>query len=475
MASKKNSIIILIVLFTAMATIILMLRGTFSSNNSNQEVSDDFKSQIESKFDDPEIRKQDSIKQLQELYDKLNFYANDEIAKQFISSDRVNILITGVDSRLNTKYRHADANHIISIDFENKRYDIVAIPRDTPTEFFRLDTLQDTNTVVNVNTLNTLLTDTLFSENDTFPLTYIDTVYMKLTECRPIRGRKTYFDQLEKITGIGKIDYWVEFGFSQAMGLLEFFGFQDSKASLQVLRSRKKYNTGDFQRVYNQAKFMSQMMSSHFNKLDGLTGSIILRGALSLVETNISFSEAKQLLAKIKKKNMLPNKNNMEITVKPTKLKTFINYDFTNKTTFDSLKNSINEYSQNHVHKHDSNISVNIETKVTRKLFRFIAKAIRDSSKSPVYVIRDLKTVFKQHAWLQISNPILRDSIRSQMGILLIDAYDKQGKPKKSDNIRYAIEAEKALLDQRTIDIEQTIEVDTLIENETYFENQLNI
>ncbi|MFA5511743.1 MAG: hypothetical protein WC313_04765, partial [Candidatus Kapaibacterium sp.] len=135
-------------------------------------------------------------------------YAYDESAGKYIKriykGRRINIALTGVDSRLGDRYKHADANHIISILLDSGKIEIISIPRDTPADAGYDDT----------------------------------TGQNKLTIVRAAKGRKAYFQELCRIGEVDKIHYFAELGFSQAIGIIEWLGFDKPNETLQILRSR---------------------------------------------------------------------------------------------------------------------------------------------------------------------------------------------------------------------------------------------
>jgi len=122
----------------------------------------------------------------------------------------INIMVTGIDSRLGDNMAHADANHVLRFFLDSGLVEIISIPRDTPADAGFDDT----------------------------------TGFNRLTNVRANRGRRTYLNTVSKIAGISSIDYYVEFGFSQAIGLLELLGYKDNASStLRVLRSRQAYSS----------------------------------------------------------------------------------------------------------------------------------------------------------------------------------------------------------------------------------------
>jgi anionic cell wall polymer biosynthesis LytR-Cps2A-Psr (LCP) family protein len=348
---------------------------------------------------------------------------NTGLDKEFYNGKRINILVTGVDSRLGTGCKLADANHVVSINLTNGTIDIVAIPRDTPTDFSHL---------VKVYTK---------PDSSTFVM---DTAYMKLTETRSSKGREIYMNQVELIGGFDKMHYWCEFGFSQAMGILEFLGFKEPKAALQVLRTRKTNASGDYQRCYNQAQFIRQMILKYFNALDGIGGNIILRGMLAIIDTDISYDTAKKIFTELKAAGFTGRKDQITVTVKPSGIKDFHNFDYTDERTFDSLKTAVARYYSKHK-EDDSTKDFSVENRVLGRLTNAIQTATADTAKRPQLVVNKLNIYYIQRAWLQIQNKQKREEMRDKISNMLIRAYTKLSDTKRVREIKYTIESEKAL------------------------------
>lgn len=304
-------------------------------------------------------------------------------------------------------FKHADANHIISFNPALKSFKIYSIPRDTPTDI-----------VLN------------------------DTAYYKLTEVRA-KGRNTYFAEIKKISSIQKIDYYVEFGFSQAKGILEWLGYSDPASTLQVLRSRKAAVPDDFQRHYNQANFMKQVLVRHFSKIDGLMGNVIIGGALSIVDTDISFSEAKDLIEKLAASGF-PEDYTFDIKVLTSPGRKYQEINFQDESKIAELKNKIESYNSKHFN--DSTISENVEDKVDKRLQQVISQAVLDSAISPNKVINKLKVYYEQKSWLQLSNIYKRNIYRDEISNLLISAYINNNDMTSADKIKKAVENEKLFM-----------------------------
>lgn len=164
----------------------------------------------------------------------------------------VNMLVTGVDARMGEGGGRADANHLVRFFLDSGCVEIISIPRGTAA-------------------------DAGFPDTSTFNM---------LANVRTARGQSGYFKAVAEIAGVPKVDYWVEFGFSQALGLLELIGYRDNASStLRVLRSRKAYATGDYQRTYNQGQFIRQALLRTFDKTDDFLGQLAMRAAINRLES----------------------------------------------------------------------------------------------------------------------------------------------------------------------------------------------
>jgi anionic cell wall polymer biosynthesis LytR-Cps2A-Psr (LCP) family protein len=327
-----------------------------------------------------------------------------------LGGKRVTILITGLDSRLGEghSHPHADANHVVSLWLDEGKAEVISIPRDTPADAGFHDT----------SGLN------------------------KLTNVRANRGRNTYHKEVVRISGVPKINHYIEFGFSQAMGLLELLGFQDNaKSTLQSLRSRHSYGIGDFQRSYNQGQFIRQMILKQTPKLDdGIMTEVLLRGALLLVDTDLSAEQASSYLQQMKSKGF-GKKEDVVVRMKPSMKMQVTAFDFTDPTVVAALQkqNDRTASKQNTGKKSGDEMGM----QVGNKLEKLLAASKRNLPKNPKAVIGQLEPYFKQRAWLQVSSTSQRATIRSEFGSQLTQAYSLLKKTDQADRIRTIIEAEE--------------------------------
>ncbi len=297
------------------------------------------------------------------------------------------VMITGVDSRLGTGCPHADANHLLSIYPDKGYIDIVSIPRGTLAPA---------------------------GQSDSSGQNY-------LANTRAIKGRDRYLSEVCRIADIDTIPYFAEFGFSQAVGLIKLLGFgKNAMSTLRVLRARKSFPQGDYQRCYNQGQFIRQMILKHFEAMKTPAGGIILSGALALVESNLPKDTASMLVVRLIKSGFPKDLSSVTVRLKPayTQVEKF---NFMDQKSIDNLHNQIVSRAP-----HDSTFtrektSDELSNKMYSRLTSLI-NDVRNKSKAPEYVIRRLKPVNEQKAWYQIEDVVNRERIHSQIYTLLRSA-----------------------------------------------------
>lgn len=310
----------------------------------------------------------------------------------------VNVMVTGLDSRLGDPMGHADANHLVRFFLDSGCIEIISIPRDTPHDAGFEDT----------------------------------TGLNKLTNVRANRGRAAYHVAAAEIAGVSRIDYWVEFGFSQAIGLLELMGYKENASStLRVLRSRQAYAAGDYQRVYNQGQFIRQIILRAFDQTDNFLGELALRASLALVETNLTYETCDQMLDALRSRGFSDaDPSRIWVRLKPaliTKLKVY-SFDSANVDAIDhQITQKISRLGLD-------SIPVNTQT-YERRLYNLVQKAAADSARSAGSVIRLLRRPYEQRAWLQIPNLSKRKMYRDQICGMLIASYRRVKNPDAAKRI----------------------------------------
>jgi anionic cell wall polymer biosynthesis LytR-Cps2A-Psr (LCP) family protein len=310
----------------------------------------------------------------------------------------VNVMVTGLDSRLGDPMGHADANHLVRFFLDSGCIEIISIPRDTPHDAGFEDT----------------------------------TGLNKLTNVRANRGRAAYHVAAAEIAGVSRIDYWVEFGFSQAIGLLELMGYKENASStLRVLRSRQAYAAGDYQRVYNQGQFIRQIILRAFDQTDNFLGELALRASLALVETNLTYEACDQMLDALRSRGFSDaDPSRIWVRLKPsliTKLKVY-SFDSANVNAIDhQITQKISRLGLD-------SIPVNAQT-YERRLYNLVQKAAADSARSAGSVIRLLRRPYEQRAWLQIPNLSKRKMYRDRICGMLIASYRRVKNPDAAKRI----------------------------------------
>ena len=341
---------------------------------------------------------------------KIDNTAGDENTPIF-TGKRINIAITGLDARMGQVSKLADANHVISILIETGEIEITSIPRDTYCDLgFELD-----STGLDLN---------------------------KLTICRAKKGRNKYHEELAKIARLDKIHYWVEFGFSQAMAIIEFLGFKDPASTLQVLRSRKGLGGDDFQRCYSQGQFIRQAILSHFNKFTGTLGGVLARAGLLLVETNLTGDKVVEIINNLENVDFPKSAASVVVLVRPPLKIDYKAYDFNDETVANIVK-KIEKFNKP---RFDNGIEEPQPiVDISEKLNKVIQSVIIDTANNPNRVISTLSLYFEQRVWFQVKNKDEREKIRKQIAELLIAAYNKKNKKEEADKIKEIIEAENKI------------------------------
>ncbi len=305
----------------------------------------------------------------------------------------VNILVTGLDNRLGQNDNHADAIHLFSIFPEQGRIEVTSVPRDTK-----------------------CFIDSLFPDS----LSHFSNARAKL-------GRSGYLHTAENFLGKGKIDYWVELNFSTVMGILQLLGYQDPATALQFLRHRKSYGLGDVQRSHNQANFMKQAIIRHFNAMTGMSGEVLLTAGLQMVETNLTKEVCQGLIYKLQQHGF-PKGDAIALKMKP-EYKGLVDVDLEPETVDTIMKGLMTKTWQPELQGRPDP-AIELQGKI---------HAAEADTARPGLVIRDLETVAKQHAWLQVTDDTLRDTIRGRIVDLLCRAYEKSRKPEKAAALRKAV------------------------------------
>ena len=317
----------------------------------------------------------------------------------------ISVLITGIDSRLGEKTARADANHLVRFFLDSGQVEVISVPRST-------------------------YADAKFT----------DPRGQLIGNVRLTLGRDRYMKEIKRVTEINKIDFFVEFGFSQAMGIIEIMGYKENASNaLRVIRSRKVYAAGDKQRSYNQGQFIRQAILRTFDYTDDLVGQLGIRAALALSTSNLSYDAASFILDEMRAHGFSSNTpERIWVRMMPKSgynLKVF-NYDSSN---ISNIEAAIESKVQHIVGKNDRK-QPEYYANILRGL---LAKVEKDTNK-PERVIDSLAHPFKQKSWIQIQNVNERIALRDKLCFMLVNAYNKKGKTAEAFEIVKYIEQEDA-------------------------------
>jgi len=398
----KSGIKILLTIITVITIIVICLfvyKSYFSNNTPKANHSKILKENV----------RNDSLsfKELDRIFSAM------EDGRKDTTSNVINITVTGLDTRMGSGCNHADANHLIRIFLDSGKIEIISIPRGT---FVKAG----------------------FA--DTSGLNYLANV-------RAGKGRERYLKEVAKICNIPKVDYYVEFGFSQALGLLELLGFKDNSVqTLRLLRSRQAFGIGDYQRSYNQGEFIRQIIQSKYRTITEMPGDLAIRAGLLLVDTDLSYSIIKKIIGNLNKSSFPKSDADISHFLKPKMNYDFSNFDFLSKASRDSLYRLIMRTAKNlGIDDSGKNNNGKISRRVLKNLNTLIKSADRESIRFPQLVISRLERVYNQRSWIQIEDMKLRYELMKRICNLLISAYERTNQKEKARSVKNLLVIEEYL------------------------------
>jgi hypothetical protein len=318
----------------------------------------------------------------------------------------INVLVIGIDSRLSARSARGDALHLVTVNPDSAVVEIMSIPRDTYVD-----------------------------------LGYPDTTRFNIIANAKLPGNGHLMRKVTELAKRGPVNYYIEVGFSQAMGILEILGYREPVKTLQFLRTRRTLPGGDIQRAHNQALFMRQNLIDKFPLLTGGTGDLIISSGLNFLTTNLTRDFCLGLVFNLEKKGfpnhrpdavrlrMLPGNN--------IRLRQMVADTSTVNATLDRVRRM-------HGDGDDPNIDV------TAYLRRVNLRAMKDSAR-PGQIVYRLRRLHEQHAWLQIQDANVRLGVRDTLSGLLEFALRKLGNTAEAEEVRKSREAEDLLIRQQLL------------------------
>ena len=193
-------------------------------------------------------------------------------------SKPINILLLGLDGRRGDRNPRCDAIHMISYNESNKTIKIITVPRGTEV-----------------------------------PVPDKKNEYTYLSNSCHTFGIDFAVTQIQRITGY-KNDYLVRLGFSQTLGALRLINLPASPL-LKYLRNRS-LPLGDYQRSHNQALFLKDLITSHFDKITSAPKSV-LYFLYKLVDTDMDFDTAYNLVTTVSRSQIHKDPQNIILITKP--------------------------------------------------------------------------------------------------------------------------------------------------------------
>lgn len=318
-----------------------------------------------------------------------------------IGGRRINVLIIGIDSRLSARDARADALHLVTVNPDSGVVEIMSVPRDTYCD-----------------------------------LGYPDTTSFNIIANAKLPGNNRLMQKIGELTKRGTVKYYIEVGFSQAMGILEILGYKDPGKTLQFLRTRKTLAGGDIQRAHNQALFLRQNLIDKFALLTGATGDVIVSAGLNFVTTNLDREFCLGLLYALKEKGFPHHRHDaVRLRLPPQyniRLKEMMADSATIDHTLQKIERSLGENA--------------MPTRDVANYLRKVSRLARADSARPGQVIHRLNRLVEQRAWLQIPDRAVRIPIRDSMMLMLEQAYRKVGKNDEARRVVASREAEELLL-----------------------------
>jgi len=314
---------------------------------------------------------------------------------------RLNVLVYGVDSRLGHERARADAIHLVSIDLDTGLVEVVSVPRG----LYSNAGYKDKNSNIIANVLAS-------------------------------RGRERFLRSVEKICDKGPISYYIEIGFSQAIGILELLGYKNPALELQALRTRRGFQYGDVNRSYNQGEFICLLFRKYFPLLTGVKGEVLIRGGLALVESNLTVELCRGIVYALEKTGF-SSVDGVRHEMRGRFRKRFVNLPSGVDTTADEKAVSNLRYKSLHGRR----------PAVAARIWRLLARCRR--YRKPESVIRRLERVVEQHAWLQVPVADERWRLRDSLVAMLGRAYLVRGDTVKYQALKSRMHEEYVLFKNR--------------------------
>lgn len=302
---------------------------------------------------------------------------NDKILGIFNSTSEsnirdVNILLMGFDARHGDKNPRCDAVHMLSLKKEG-RLIITTVPRGT-----------------------------------VIPIPDVEGESAYLGNTCHIMGVDYTIGKIEKITGYHP-DYVVKVGFSELLGGARLLGLP-STPTLQYLRNRR-YGIGDYQRSYNQALFLKDMILKHLEEFAGLPKPLQYL-AFKMTDTNMSFEEGESILNQIITSGINKKPEKIQLVTKPQ--------DFARRNEYhleDKLKEESNWKNDPEYKTYQADITIYLNNLAAKGEALYSQKRFLQAK-------RAIETPYAQQLWEQIEDKKTRFQIHFQLLKIYVSPLD---------------------------------------------------
>lgn len=185
-----------------------------------------------------------------------------DMSDPFGDDQRLSVLLIGLDNRAGQEFGHCDAIQLITIDKDNDRVTITAVPRGTYSQ---------------------LPPGTGVTSSD----------YYVSNSCA-LGGLEYGINNIERILG-EQADYLAVVGFSRTFGVLRALDLPTTE-TVQWLRNRHGYAIGEPQRAHNHSTFIKQMMVSRLPEEISTLDSALYKVVYSMIQTDLSYPQIEQIV-----------------------------------------------------------------------------------------------------------------------------------------------------------------------------------
>lgn len=317
----------------------------------------------------------------------------------FADRTEIDVLVAGIDARLGRVQTRADALHLLTFNLHTGNVHITSIPRGT-----------------------------------FVPLGFRDSSGNIISHVRSTRGRDALLRTVAKLCGRPSLEWYVEVGFSQAVGILELLGYADPMVELQALRKRKGYQQGDRNRSWNQGEFIRRAMLRALPMFEGFTGGLLLDAGMLLVDTNVPRDVALGLVYVLNDAGVPSRPESITHSLHGAKAGVWVAKDGDSSRAV------------------PAGAYADMKPTTTVRAESVLRARLRDahaSERRPRAVRSLLWQIVQQRGWLQIPDRTVRTTLRDSLCAVLDRALAAQGDDQGRSRVQQILGSERDLFNQR--------------------------